>query len=340
MSTVIIQAGHQNIGSNCEADLQSGTGAPGEFSWTPQIADQVVALLKAAGVDARHVDANFNCDPAVKQDYDAVVAIHYQSDPPAESGFWCGVGSPSADGAAHASWELQQAVIKAYGAATGLQLRPNWDSINITGYYLFNTLSGPTPFCLIECGTGAPAAPDHELLWSHMDEVAHGIAQGVADYLGVALPLSTPPPPPATIEDRVHLATAVSGRVFTSGGAVAYHWESLPTVAPVSHLPEGSTWSYVDAVKVGDKWYDRLMGAGGPTTGDWAVLDEDFDTAVDGQPTDPAWWRTHEQPPAPPPPPVPTPPPPSALPPLSDDARRQLAAQLHQLEQTLLGQQS
>src|SRR5262249_33543356 len=95
MSTVILQAGHLNIAGNCEQDLRGGTGAPDEVKWTPQIVDRVVARLRGAGVDARAVDANFNCDPAVKEDYLAVVAVHYQSDPPHESGFWCGVGNPN-----------------------------------------------------------------------------------------------------------------------------------------------------------------------------------------------------------------------------------------------------
>lgn len=195
--TVIIQAGHEHIETNCEQDLQSGTGAPGEIEWTPQIADRVVARLKEGGVDARHVDADFNCAGDAKNDWQAVVAVHYQSDPPAESGFWCGVGNPNTDGAAHQSWELQQAIVRAYGAATGLQLRPTWDSVNITEYYLFNSISGPTPFALIECGTGAPGAPDHALLWDHMDKVAEGIAQGIAAFVGAQLPAHAPAPEPA-----------------------------------------------------------------------------------------------------------------------------------------------
>lgn len=97
------------------------------------------------------------------------------------------------------------------------------------------------------------------------------------------------------IEDRVHLRTAVQGRVWTAGGTTAFHWESLPTVMALGHVGIDSTWSYVDAVKVRGLWYDRLMGAGGPSTGDWAVLDESFDTAVNGAATDPAYWRKKEQ---------------------------------------------
>ncbi len=349
---VIVQAGHEGIASNCEQDLRSGTGAPEEVAWTPRVADLVAARLNAGGALARHVDANFNCDPAVHQDYAAVVAVHYQSDPPAQSGFWCGVGNPSTDGAAHASWQLQQAIITAYRAATGLELRPNWDSENITGYYLFNTLTGPTPFALIECGTGAPGAPDHDLLRDHIDQVAEGIAQGVAAFVGVQLPPVGPPPP---IQDRVALPTPVEGDVWRQGGSVMYAWQSLPALVPVGRFAQGVSSRYAEAVLVDGHWYDLI----GP---DQAILDDDFDTAVDGVATDPAYWRAHEQPPAPPPAPVPpgpvppvppvpmppsppvppvpeppAPPPAPGLPALTDDQRRHLAELLQQAAQVLVG---
>jgi hypothetical protein len=193
---VILQAGHQNIQNNCDPSLRGGTGAPGEIDWTPQVCDKVVALLQSQGVQAAHEDANFNCAPNVGQDWEAVVAVHYQSDPPHESGFFVGVGSPDQDGNRDGSYNLMMALRQQYQAATGLTLRLNWDSDNITYYYLFERLSGPTPFALIECGTGAPGAPDHDLLWNQMDKVALGIANGILQFLGKPLISDAPPPPP------------------------------------------------------------------------------------------------------------------------------------------------
>jgi hypothetical protein len=182
--TVVIQAGHENINANCDPARHGETGAPGEIEWTPQVADLIVARLHAANVAARHVDANFNCASDVHHDYEAVVAVHYQSDPPHVSGFFCGVGDPSQDGNAAGSHRLQQAITDAYRTATGLVVRPEWNNDNITGYYLFASLSGPTPFALIECGTGAPGAPDHDLLHGQVDKVAGGIAEGILAFLG------------------------------------------------------------------------------------------------------------------------------------------------------------
>lgn len=196
--TVLIQAGHENIQSNCEVQLRPGTGAHDEIIWTPDVTSRVVALLNAHGVGAVHVDANANCDAHVRQmDWEAAVAIHYQSDPPHESGYFCGVGSPAQDGAAARSWSLCLAIREEYEAATHLQARGNWDSDNITYYYLFEALSEHTPFALIECGTGAPDAPDHDFLWGHKDDVARGIANGVLKFLGHATIPAEPPPAPA-----------------------------------------------------------------------------------------------------------------------------------------------
>lgn len=195
---VIIQAGHEHIQTNCDTSMRGSTGAHDEIIWTPDVSDRVVALLVAHGVQARHVNANFNCTADRLRDYEAAIAIHYQSDPPHQSGYFCGVGSPAKDGAAAASWKLCTSIRSQYQAATHLAPRPAWDSENITYYYMFRALSAKTPFALIECGTGAPGAPDHEFLWKHKDVVARGIANGILAYLGKAtIPAPAPPPPPS-----------------------------------------------------------------------------------------------------------------------------------------------
>lgn len=209
---VILQAGHQHIQQNCDPLLQSGTGAPGEIDWTPSIAAGVRDTLKAAGVEALGVDANFNCDPARSQDYAGVVAIHYQANLPTASGFYVGPGDPNEDGAAAASARLSAAIHAHYAARTGLTFQPGWDNLNIRHYYLFEALSKATPFALIECGVGAPGAPDHDFLHSPDGQatVVAAIAAGILEFLGVLLPSPTPPappppptPPPLTLEQRV-----------------------------------------------------------------------------------------------------------------------------------------
>ena len=204
--TVLIQAGHQNIQSNCDVSLRPGTGAPGEVEWTPGITAGIVNGLRTAGVDARAVDANFNCDPAHTADYAAVVAVHYQANLPTASGFFVGAGDPSEDGAAAQSAGLAAAIRASYATETGLAFAPSWNNLNITHYYLFEALSKATPFALIECGVGAPGAPDHDFL-SGTDgqlKVIDGITVGILAYLGIhPVPSPPPPPPPLTLEQRV-----------------------------------------------------------------------------------------------------------------------------------------
>lgn len=195
---VIVQAGHVGIESNCSADLRAGTGAPGERDWTPTIAQLVVNKLAAARIPARMVDANFNCAGDVGQDFAAVVAVHYQANLPTPSGYVVGEGDPAQDGAAAASARLASAIKTAYAASTGLAERPGWINPNITHYYLFEALSKATPFALIECGVGAPGAPDHDFLHSPdgMDRVSSGIARGIIAFVG---PVAAPADPCAAI---------------------------------------------------------------------------------------------------------------------------------------------
>ena len=197
---IVLQAGHANIQDNCSPDMRSGTGAPGEKDWTPTIATAVRAILLDHGVAAAVVDANFNCRPDVAQDWEAVVSIHYQANLPTPSGFFVGAGDPTEDGARDKSAALAQAIFSQYQRITGLPWRPSWNNVNVTHYYLFEKLSSATPFCLIECGVGAPGAPDHDFLWSSdgINKVAGGIAAGILTYLGKPLssPVVTPPADP------------------------------------------------------------------------------------------------------------------------------------------------
>jgi hypothetical protein len=140
---------------------------------------------------------------------------------------------------------------------------------------------------------GIPIDREHVLKHLECNGASTACPDGL-DVEGIVRAASTGDSPAGEIEDRVHLHTGVHGTVWTDGGTTAFHWESLPTVTAIGHVGKGSTWTYVDAVKVRGRWYDRLMGAGGPSTGDWAVLDDSFDTAVDGHATDPAFWRQEE----------------------------------------------
>ena len=196
---IIIQAGHENIASNCDPALRGETGAPGEEQINVSIANLVVLKLLSLGVEARAVDANFNCDPTVAQPYEAVIALHCQSDPPAESGWDVGVGDPARDGAAAESARLALNIAAWYEAATGLSRR-NWcqNNPNVQDYYLFNALASTTPFCLIEMMN---VVLDYDYYVLNTYRMVDGIVNGILGFLGrqtIAIPTSPPEPAQTT----------------------------------------------------------------------------------------------------------------------------------------------
>lgn len=202
----VIQAGHQNCQSNCEDWARTGTGAPGEIDWTPRITGAVVALLKGRGIDAITADANWNCDARRVEKYDGFVAIHYQANLPTASGFFVGAQDPTVDGVAHYSGLLVAKLAWRYGHDTGLIWRPGWNNPNITDYYCFRDNNAQTPGALIECGVGAPGAPDHDFLWSDAGQhkVANSIADGITDYMSLfATPAKPAAPIKTTLEQEV-----------------------------------------------------------------------------------------------------------------------------------------
>lgn len=196
---IIVQAGHENIASNCDPALRKETGAPGEEQINVVIAEQVVQKLQSLGVQVQQVDANFNCDPAVTQPYDAVIALHCQSDPPAESGWDVGVGDPARDGAAAESARLALNIAAWYEAATGLPRR-DWcrNNPNVQDYYLFNSLASSTPFCLIEM---INVKIDYDYYVLNTYRMVDGLVNGILGFLGrqtIAIPTSPPEPTQTT----------------------------------------------------------------------------------------------------------------------------------------------
>jgi hypothetical protein len=204
---IVIQAGHLNIENNCDPLLRIGIGAPGEATWTPRIADRIVEILTVHGIEAREVDANFNCDANVGADYVAVVAIHYRGNAPTASGFFVGPGDPAEDKAAALSASLAEAIKAAYSEETGLTFRPEWNSESVMHNYLFEKLSGNSPFCLLEAGVGW--GPDRDFIHSAegMESISRAVARGVVAFIkNTTAPVATPPEPAASTETQPGLA--------------------------------------------------------------------------------------------------------------------------------------
>lgn len=216
---VVIQAGHVNIGSNCNEGLRGETGAPGEAAYVSQIAAIVAGAIQAHGPVCIVADANFNCTQDVSRDYECVVALH--CDGRDSSGFAVGVGDPSKDGAADLSAKLKADLRSRYAAATHLTDLDNLgNDPNVTEYYLFGVLSKATPFALIELGAignaeGQPG-PDTDYLLSHTHDVADGIVEGVLNFLQINVPASAPAPAAPAPEPSPTPAPAAGGSPATN----------------------------------------------------------------------------------------------------------------------------
>lgn len=207
MTTICLQAGHQNISGNCSPDMRSGTGAPGEASWTPTIRAAVARILAAHGFTVVQVDANANC-ASTHPKYDLTLAIHYQANT-GHSGFGVFVPDPSVDLSIVRSVTLAKSIRALYAQRTklpdyssprlnhpGETRTATWENPNTLFYYLWNTQNGP--LALIECGEGALGAPDHYLLYNTPAIVAAAIAEGICAAFGVPYRALTPTPSPIT----------------------------------------------------------------------------------------------------------------------------------------------
>ncbi len=206
MTTVAIQAGHLGIASNCSSDMRSGTGAPGEVTWTPVIRNKVAAILKAHNLGVVLLDANANC-LATHPTYDLTLCIHYQSNT-GHSGFGVFVPDASVDRDTTKSVALAKVIAKTYAARTKLTNYSSprlgfgpvtWENPNTQYYYLWKYQNGP--LALIECGEGAVGAPDHTLLWTKQDVIASAIAEGICLAFGktFVVPPTPSPIPPAPV---------------------------------------------------------------------------------------------------------------------------------------------
>lgn len=258
MTTICLQAGHQNIQSNCSPDMRSGTGAPGEAGWTPIIRDAVAKILRAHKFAVVTGDANINC-LAKHPRYNLTLAIHYQSDNPkhTSSGFGVYVPSDTVDRDNPTSIKLARPIAQIYAARTKLanysspRLGLNtatWENPNTEYYYLWNSQNGP--LALIECGVGAVGAQNHALLYGHSALIASAIAEGICVAFGVKFvavpvpPVAIPPhpvlPPVAVPEPRPVIPPTVT--VVPSNPNPDLPAVGVPVIKPV---PELSPWEHL-----------------------------------------------------------------------------------------------
>lgn len=273
MTTIALQAGHQNIQNNCSTDMRSGTGAPGERDWTPVIRAKVAVLLKAHNFGVVQLDANANC-AATHPRYDLTLAIHYQSNT-GHSGFGVFIPDATVDRDSVTSVKLAKVIAKTYAARTKLTNYSSprlgfgpvtWENPNTLFYYLWQYQNGP--LALIECGEAAVGAPDHALLWTKQDLIASAIAEGICLAFGktfavppvpspvppVPVPVPFPTPVPVPEPPPVKPPVVVNPPIVSPAPDTSH---DLPPEVPVSDTgiePPPGGWAKFIA------WIKRVLG--------------------------------------------------------------------------------
>lgn len=193
-----LQAGHQNIQSNCELLLRGGTGAaPAGFTperdWTPLVRNKVGALLIARGFQVQLDDANANCSPlTTTKDFDFYLAIHFESNTHGQGGGFMTAPDPSVDASNEKSRAIVAAIKSEYFKNTGIIEHEEWITNNMTFYYMWHSLSAATPCGIIECGVGGDAHDN--VILGDIDRIAAGIARGICKAFNI--PFDNPPAPP------------------------------------------------------------------------------------------------------------------------------------------------
>jgi len=199
--SIVLQAGHQNIQSNCVAELRGGTGAPQEKDNNVRIRDRLSQILltkkNSDGSQAfqlQLVDANFNCDPNVgKKDYDLFLSLHCESDTHGAGGGMISAPDPAYDDVNPESRRIASAITSVYFTESGITNMPAWITVNMTKYYMWSELSSKTPCVLLEMGV-AQNAHDKVIL-SDTDRVANAIARGICKAFNVPFDSSPTPTP-------------------------------------------------------------------------------------------------------------------------------------------------
>ncbi len=146
-----------------------------EVQVTSNIADKVVSMLSASGIEAESLDEfDLRLDGYKAT---ALVSIHIDSCDyinELASGYKIS-GSNYTD-----SSELSICVQQAYGKATQLEYHPNSITPEMAGYHAFREIDKSTPAIIIEVGF---LNLDREILIDGIDDVARGLHDGIICYM-------------------------------------------------------------------------------------------------------------------------------------------------------------
>ena len=201
MIKIALQAGHQNIKSNCNVNLRGSTGAPGEAEFTVKARNALAKKLAAVSKDIQvtSFDANVNCQDVASQDFHLFLALHYDADVYGTGGGFADYPDPSVDAVSDKSKELATKINSIYFPLTGIAYHPERSNGNTKYYYAWQHLSAKTPCVLIECGTN-----NRDNLPNRIDEITTVLTNAICEALRIpnSSPEPTTPPPVFLFTDQ------------------------------------------------------------------------------------------------------------------------------------------
>lgn len=182
MPFIGLQAGHENITSNCDLSLRTGTGAPGEADFTVRIRNRLGEILITKGFQVQLDNANANCQQTtIGKDFDFYLAIHYDANIYGTGGGFITAPDASVDASNTESRRIVSSIRNAYFVPyttdTGIIEHSERNNVNATFYYMWNVLTARTPCGLIECGVGGD--PHDSVILADTDRVCNAIAKGL-----------------------------------------------------------------------------------------------------------------------------------------------------------------
>jgi hypothetical protein len=145
VTEVVVQAGHEGRPASCAAFHRHpcNTGAPGELTWTPIVADETTRVLRAHGISVARIPADF------RESYtaDAAVFIHFDgNDKPCSTGASIGYKQDDVNRGAADAWRAY------YGARWPFKFMPDNFTVNLRKYYGFKQVTSSRGALVIELG--------------------------------------------------------------------------------------------------------------------------------------------------------------------------------------------
>lgn len=207
---ILIHCGHYQIKNNCDVNLRSGSGAPGEADFNWKIGQALEKLLQEDGHTTYLDDANTNCHANVTdQDWDLALALHADANIYGTGGGFADFPEPSTDGATKESQRIAGCITDRYFPETGIVNHPERSNANTRYYYLWKYLSEKTPCVILECGVLQDA--HDSVILADTQRVAKGIREGIRKAFGYVQP-QPPVDPCANIKAELNdLKVVLSG---------------------------------------------------------------------------------------------------------------------------------